>query len=124
MSARAARAYRSVYIASAPQSVLLDALYARLIADIDQAKAEIAAGDILGKATTIAHALAIVATFEVALDPTASAELCTTLGRLYGYVRHALVDASGRLDVAPLDGARAVVVTLRDSFQQAAAATR
>ena len=119
MSARAANAYRRVYLESAAPTRILDELFGRLLADLEDARQKITVGDRGGKGHAIDHAMAIVAELSAALDFTAAPEICANLKLLYVYVNERLVDANVRIDRGPIDDAERVVLTLREAFQGA-----
>ncbi len=119
---RYAQAYRRVYFESAAPTRILDETYARLLRDCEDAGRCIKAGDIEGKAFAINHAIDLVCALLAALDRETAPELATNLVRLYDFVRSRLLDASIRLDPAPLAEASQIVTTLRDAFAKAAEA--
>lgn len=116
MSARAIRSYRIVSVESAPPARVLDDLLARLLADCDDARARLRAGDPAGKGAALAHALAIVGELTAAIDHEAAPELGANLAALWGYVGARLTDANVHQDVAAITDAEKVVLTLREAF--------
>jgi flagellar secretion chaperone FliS len=119
MYARAANAYRTVDLESAPKPQVLDRLYGRLIGDLDTAAAAIRTRDIKAKANALDHASRIVTELIAALDHDAAPELCTHLVALYEFVQERISTASFRLDAGPLAQATEVLNHLRESFQLA-----
>lgn len=120
MNLRAANAYRSVDLESAPKHLVLDRLFARFDRDIANARAAIAAGDIQTKANTIDHAMRIVAELDAALDHAASPELCANLAALYKYVTERLAEANTTLAIPPLAAAAELMAELGTAFREAA----
>ena len=124
MNAHAANAYRRVHLESASPARLLDELYVRLLADMEDAGRHLAAGDLAGKGLAISHALAIVGELQAALDPRGSPVLCANLARLYDFTVDRLTNANVKADAAPLLEARRVIATLQDAFGQVAGTVR
>ena len=120
MYARAAAAYRRVYLESASPSRIVDELFCRLLSDCEEAAALMGAGDLSGKGSALGHALAIVDELSASLDAEAAPDLCGNLARLYDYVRGRLIAANLRLEPRLLDEAERVVRVLREAFHAAA----
>jgi flagellar biosynthetic protein FliS len=119
MSARALRAYKTVSVESAPPSKVLDELLGRMLRDIRDARACIVARDIVGRATAVDHALAIVGELAAAVDHDAAPELGDNLSRLWDFVGMQLSLASVNNDAAPLAEVEQIVDTLQASFAEA-----
>lgn len=120
MSARAAHAYRKVYVESAQPSRILDELYAALLSDCRRAAQCIQVRDFNGKGIAIGRALAIVGELQAALDHGAAPELCRNLASLYAFVRGRLHRANLKMDAESLTEIEKVVAPLREGFQKAA----
>lgn len=118
MHARAANAYRRVDLDSAPKSQIVERLFERFTKDIEQARTAIAAGDIVGKAGAIDHALRIVAELSASLDHIAAPDLCRNLVSLYDFVSMELSEANLKLASEPLDRAKRVMTELGSAFAQ------
>jgi flagellar protein FliS len=116
MYARAARAYKNVSVESAPPPRVLDELLCRAVADCQEARARIAAGDRGGKGKAIGHAVQICGELIAALDFQAAPELCANLAALYDYAIARLTAANLASDVVPLAEAERTLQTLRDAF--------
>jgi flagellar protein FliS len=116
---RAANAYRSVDLASAPKHLVLDRLFDRFARDLVVAREAIAAKDIQKKANAIDHAHRIVAELTAALDHDASPELCANLAALYQFVADRLGHANTTLDTGPLDEAGKLMAELGTAFREA-----
>ncbi len=119
MNARAANAYRRVDLESAPKDQILDRLFDRFLADLDVARAAIAARDIKGKSEAIDHALRIVGELTAALDHAAAPELCANLVALYDFVSGRLMDANLTVRATPLDEATRVMTEIAGAFRGA-----
>jgi len=122
MSARALNIYQRVNQETASPVRLLDQLYARLLRDIDDAAAMIAAKEVGAKGAAISHAIAIVSELVAGLDFGLAPEMCAGLKKLYDFVSDRLTEANMRIDAKPLGEARKIVVVLRQSFEEAAEA--
>jgi flagellar biosynthetic protein FliS len=120
MSQRAAIAYRRVYLESASPARTLDELYGRLLQDCRDARGAIGAGNVSEKARHIGHGLAIIQELEAALDRGQAPELCGRLAELYRFGKHALLDASLKMDATPIAPFEKIVTGLRGAFRKAA----
>ncbi|MCC7381339.1 MAG: flagellar protein FliS [Deltaproteobacteria bacterium] len=119
---RSAVAYKRVFVDSAPPARVLDELFGRLLADIEEARASIERRDIVTKARSINHALAILTELRAALDARTSEQLCAGLDRLYDFSAARIIAGSSELAVQPLDEATRVLAQLRDAFRLASEA--
>lgn len=118
MNARAAQLYRQVQLETSPAR-LLDGLYTRLLRELAATHQAIGVRDLRRKAQSVDTILVIVGELLNALDREASPELCDHLEGLYGFIRRQVLEASTKLDPAPLDAAERIVETLRASFREA-----
>lgn len=117
-AATATATYRAMHIASSPAR-LLDGLYQKLLTDLSDAQQFINRREIVPKAKAVNHALLIVGELEAALDRESAPQLCRDLSQLYGFVKERLLAASLSMDPEPIDEARRVLETLRESFAAA-----
>lgn len=113
----AAHRYRQVHVESATPTRVLDELFARVLLRLSEAEGHIARRQAADKGRALGQALAIVAELQAALDPAQAPEMCKNLGALYEFVRARIMDASARMDAAPLGEAARVVSVLREAFQ-------
>ena len=120
MSRRALRSYEDTAIDTLPPALLLDALYQRLLTDLDDAKAKILAGDAGGKGVALNHAHQITTVLLGALDGGVAPELCGQLAALYDFALHRIMKANTTMTVQPIDEARHVLRELKDAFAQVA----
>lgn len=121
-AANATATYRSMHVASSPAR-LLDGLYRQLLTDLSNAERFIERREPAKKAEAINRGLAILGELEAALDRERAPELCANLSRLYGFVRERLLSASASLNPKPIDEAKRVILTLRESFARASGVT-
>jgi len=119
MYARATRIYKTVSVESAPPPRVLDELLGRAVADCQEARAKIAAGDRGGKGRAIGHAVQICGELIAALDYEVAPELCANLAALYDFAIARLTAANIASDAAPLGEAERTLQSLRDAFAQA-----
>ena len=120
MYARAARSYQKTYLESASPARLIDEMYQRLLRDIETARQGIAEKDAKKRGEAISHGIEIVGAMHVALDRKLAPELCTRLGGLYVFITKRLSRANAYNDTKALDDAAKIVISLRESFQEAA----
>jgi len=120
MHAKAARAYKKVDLQSSSKTKVLDRLYGRLLADIEEACVAIDQEKVEARASAVDHAIRIVTELNAALDFRQAPDLCANLAALYGYVIDRLEAANLTRDIGALREASAVIDNLRESFQIAA----
>jgi flagellar protein FliS len=119
MSARAANAYRRVFVESAQPTRILDELYGALLSDCRRGIDAIKAGDFAAKGVVIRRALDITGELMAALDHGAAPDLCRNLAALYLFVRGRLKQANLKMDVRALEEVERVLAPLRAAFAQA-----
>jgi flagellar protein FliS len=119
----AAHRYRQVHVDSATPGRLLDELFARALLRLSEAEGHIARKDAREKGRVLGQVLAIVSELQAALDASKAPEMCANLDALYRFVQARIVEASTRMDAAPLADAGRVLATLREAFQAAAKET-
>ena len=115
---RAANAYRTVDLESAPKHLVLERLFDRFARDVATARQAIAARDIERKGNALDHALRIVAELVAALDHALAPELCANLEALYHYVTARLGEANLTLALEPLDEAAQLMAEIGGAFRQ------
>ena len=119
MNARAANAYRTVDLESAPKHQIVDRLFDRFAQDLVAAKMALVNKDIHTKAKTLDHATCIVVELKAALDHGQAPELCANLESLYDFVIARLADTNMTLAPGPLDQAARIMAELATAFRQA-----
>ena len=122
MSSRAANAYQRVHLESASPARILDEVLVKAVRRVHEARELIQAGDVAGKARAVGQALELVVMLAGALDRTAAPELCVNLAGLYAFGQRSLIEASARMDTAPLDEVERILTTLQAAFREAAVA--
>jgi flagellar protein FliS len=98
---------------------LLVALYARLLRDLDDATAALAADDPAMAHTHLVHAQEIVLELTLALDGTAW-DAAADLAELYDWVYRRLVHANVTKDAHTIAECRSVLAPLHDAWSDAA----
>jgi flagellar secretion chaperone FliS len=117
---RAANRYRNVSLQSASPQQMLGEVFHRLLKDIADASQCIEAKNVVGKSKAVNHAIDLIAALVSSLDFESAPDLCANLERLYGFVQDRLLAASAQMQVAPLQEAERVLMSLRDAFVEAA----
>jgi len=119
--ARGADAYRRIEAESRSPLELVVMLYDGALRFTAEARDAMNRNDVRARAHAISRALAIVAELQNTLNVDKGGAVAEELDRLYVYVTEKLVAATTRRDVASLDEARTVLLTLRDAWGQIAA---
>jgi flagellar secretion chaperone FliS len=120
--ARAAATYQQVQVNSRSPMELVVMLYDGAIDSLSRAADAVRRRDLPAKRDHLARALAIVGQLQSTLDMDAGGEIAGNLDRLYTYLSGRILDASARLDAAPLDEASRLLVTLREGWAHIATA--
>lgn len=121
MTSPAMRArYLGDAVSTASPGRLLVMLYERLIRDISQAEAALAAGDRTTGSRCLLHAQEIIIELRTTLDLDAW-DGAIGLAKLYGFLLTELVAANVHADIDRAAACRTLVEPLLDAWQQAAA---
>jgi flagellar secretion chaperone FliS len=112
--------YLEADVMSRQKEWLVPLLYEHLLSNLRRARAQIEAGDIEGKATSVERASAIVMELLGSLDTEKGGEIAERLGSLYGFFAGEILTASRTLDVARLDRVLAMISELHASWVAAA----
>lgn len=113
--------YREARVLGSSREQLVVLLYEQLLVSLRRAGAQIRAGDIEGKAQSLARAADIVYELLGALDFDAGGELASRLAALYGFFVTEIGEVGRSLDADRLDRLVGIVATLHESWVQAAA---
>ncbi|MEM9174242.1 MAG: flagellar export chaperone FliS [Myxococcota bacterium] len=103
-------------IRTATPEMVVVKLYEGALRFIRQAKECQAEGQVAGRATAIAKALAIVGELQQSLNLEEGGEIARNLDSLYFYVTDRLLEANVRGTVQPLDEASGVLSTLNEAW--------
>ena len=103
-------------IKTATPEMVIVKLYEGALRFLRQARDCQAAGDVAGRATAIAKALAIVSELQQSLNLEEGGEIARNLDSLYFYVSDRLLEANVRGTVEPLDEASGVLSTLNEAW--------
>jgi flagellar protein FliS len=112
--------YQQIEIHSASGLQLVVMLYDGAIRFLGDAKACIQKRDLPGKAVAIDRSLAVLAELQSTLKLDEGGELARSLDRLYTYITARILDASLRLNVAPLDEAIKLLSILNSGWTEIA----
>jgi flagellar protein FliS len=96
-------------------------LYDAAITNLVKARESFARGDLRGKRDAVSRSLAIVGELQSALDIKNGGEIAASLDSLYTYVSGRILDFNAQRNIASIDEAHRLMVTLRDGWQQIAA---
>lgn len=121
-SPRGVAAYQRTGVQCGTPLELVVKLYDAAIMNIVKARDAVASGDLRAKRDGISRALAVVSELQSSLDLKAGGDIAASLDSLYTYVTGRLVEFNMKRDVKALDEAHRLLSTLRDGWQQIAAA--
>jgi len=107
-------------IKTATPEMVVVKLYEGALRFLRQAKDCQAQGQVAGRATAIAKALAIVAELQQSLNLEQGGEIAQNLDALYYYVSDRLLEANVRGTSQPLDDASGVLSTLNEAWVEIA----
>ena len=108
--------YREMEIKTATPEMVIVKLYEGALRFLRQAKACQESGQVSGRATALAKALAIVNELQQSLNLEQGGEIAKNLDSLYFYVTDRLLEANVRGTVQPLDEASSVLTTLNEAW--------
>jgi len=112
--------YQQMEVASANNLKLVVLLYEGAIRFLVEAKRSIEKRDLLGKARSIDRTFAILGELQSTLKVEEGGEIAATLDRLYVYMMERVLDASLKLDVAPLDEVIKLLQVLNSAWTEIA----
>ncbi|HUO31230.1 MAG TPA: flagellar export chaperone FliS [Bryobacteraceae bacterium] len=104
-------------ILSADPVELIQILYEHAIQFVQQARAALAAGDIVGRSRAISRTIGIVGELEGSLDREAGGSLSQNLAALYGYMRKRLTMANLKQEDGPLAEVESLLETLFSAWK-------
>lgn len=108
--------YREMEIKTATPEMVIVKLYEGALRFLRQAKECQESGQVAGRATAIAKALAIVNELQTSLNLEQGGEIAHNLDSLYFYVTDRLLEANVRGTVQPVEEARGVLATLLEAW--------
>ncbi|MEZ4354571.1 MAG: flagellar export chaperone FliS [Myxococcota bacterium] len=108
--------YREMEIRTATPEMVIVKLYEGALRNIRAARGHQESGQIAGRATAIAKALAIVNELQHSLNLEQGGAIARNLDALYFYVTDRLLEANVRGTVQPLDEASGVLSTLNEAW--------
>jgi len=104
-------------ILSADPLELIQILYEHAIQYVKQARAALAAGDILGRSRAISRTIGIVGELEGSLDREAGGSIGQNLAALYRYMRTRLTMANLKQEDGPLAEVESLLETLHGAWK-------
>jgi flagellar protein FliS len=111
---------RNVYREAAAQGEnpvrLVVLLYEQIIADLRNARAALAAGDIERRTAEISHALRVLGQLQASLDMDRGGDVARALDRFYVIVRGRLLEAQLRASAQILDEQMQLLLSLREAW--------
>lgn len=110
--------YGKVSISTASNEMLLLMLYDGAIRFIKQAKAGIREGDMAGKRASVSSAIAVISELLDSLNTEIGGETAEKLQKLYLYMNEQLIKANLKNDPSLLDEVLALLVTLREGWNE------
>ena len=108
--------YREMEIKTATPEMVIVKLYEGALRFLRQARDCQESGQVAGRATALAKALAIVNELQQSLNLEQGGEIAKNLDSLYFYVTDRLLEANVRGTVQPLDEASSVLTTLNEAW--------
>lgn len=118
--ARGAAAYQQTQVQCGTPLELVVKLYDAAITNLVKARESLATGDLRAKRDAVSRAMAIVSELQSSLDLKDGGEIATRLDALYIYISGRILDFNVQRNVASLEEAHRLLVTLRDGWQQIA----
>jgi len=95
-------------------------LYEGAIRFLNQSITAIHAKDLETKRQSIDRAVAVIQHLQSTLDMTQGKEVAADLDRLYSYITSRILDASGKLQIAPLEEAIKLLTVLLSGWEEVA----
>jgi flagellar protein FliS len=118
--ARGINAYRQVQTESRSPLELVVMLYDGALANLAQAGAAAASGDLRQRGASISKTLAIVGSLQENLNIDEGGAIAQELDRLYLYAMSRLLDVTARHDTSGITEVQKLLGGLRDAWHQAA----
>jgi flagellar protein FliS len=119
-TARGAAAYRQTQVQCGTPLELVVKLYDAAITSMVKARDTLSRRDLMAKREAVSNALAIISELQTALDMKTGGEIAVSLDALYTYISGRILDFNTTRNVASLDEAHRLMVTLREGWQQIA----
>jgi flagellar protein FliS len=118
--ARGIHAYRQVQTESRSPHELVVKLYDGALANLAQAGAAAARGDLRQRGASITKTLAIIGTLQENLNLDDGGAIAEELDRLYLYATSRLVDVTARHDTGAIEEVQKLLTGLREAWHQVA----
>ncbi|MBU0743697.1 flagellar export chaperone FliS [bacterium] len=111
------RKYQETMIRTMGPERMIVMLYEGVVRHLQGARADLAGGDIAGKATHLQKAQAIVTELNHSLDHERNAEIAANLSSIYTYIFNELINAQIGGDVKHIDDVLRVLAPLMQAWQ-------
>jgi flagellar protein FliS len=112
--------YQEVAIQTASPAKLVVMLYEGAIRFLNQSITAIQTKDLNLKRQSVDRAVAVIQHLQSTLDMGQGEEVAADLDRLYTYITSRVLDASGKLEVAPLEEAIKLLTVLLSGWEEVA----
>jgi len=112
--------YQEVAVQTSSPAKLVVMLYEGAIRFLNQSITAIHANDLETKSQSIDRAVAVIQHLQSTLDMTQGKEVAADLDRLYTYITSRILDASGKLQIAPLEEAIKLLTVLLSGWEAVA----
>jgi flagellar protein FliS len=112
--------YQEVAIQTSSPAKLVVMLYEGAIRFLNQSITAIHAKDLEAKRQSIDRAVAVIQHLQSTLDMTQGKEVAADLDRLYSYITSRILDASGKLQIDPLEEAIKLLTVLLSGWEEVA----
>src|SRR3954468_15698522 len=112
--------YQEVAVQTSSPAKLVVMLYEGAIRFLNQTKTAIETRDLMLKGQSVDRAVAVIQHLQSTLDMSQGKQVATDLDRLYTYITSRVLDASGKLEVAPLEEAIKLLTVLLSGWEEVA----
>jgi flagellar protein FliS len=112
--------YQEVAVQTSSPAKLVVMLYEGAIRFLNQSITAIHAKDLDTKRQSIDKAVAVIQHLQSTLDMTQGKEVAADLDKLYSYITSRILDASGKLQIAPLEEAIKLLTVLLSGWEEVA----
>ena len=120
MNAYGRNTYKEIAIQTSSPAKLVVMLYEGAIRFLNQSISAIQSKDLDSKRQSIDRAVAVIQHLQSTLDMGQGKEVATDLDRLYTYITSRILDASGKLEIEPLEEAIKLLTTLLSGWEEVA----
>ena len=119
---RGAAVYQQTQVQCGTPLELVVKLYDAAISSMVKARDGFSRGDLRAKRDAVSQTLAVLSELQSCLDMKTGGEIASSLDGLYSYISGLVLDFNAKRNVAAIDEAHRLMVTLREAWQQIAVA--